>query len=302
MLAGLGPQIRSADLAVCHLEVPLAPPGGPFSGYPAFSAPPSLADGLRQLGYDACSTASNHSLDKGFAGVRRTLDNLDRVGLRHAGMARSEREARTPTIVSVKGVRVALLSYSYGFNGIPLPQGRPYAANKLDAKRVITEAKAARSRGAEVVVASLHWGTEYNHRPNSQQLRIAAQLAESRTVDLVLGHHAHVVQPVDSVRGMWVAYGLGNSIAGASHNYAGGATREGLLARFTLSERPDGRFGVSRVGLVPTYTASPPLRVVDVNRALTQGAAGAERLRTARDRTTRIARQRLDAAERRVVR
>ena len=127
VLAAVAPVISQADLAICHMEQPLAKPEGPFTGYPLFSAPPQLADAAAAAGFDTCSTASNHSLDTGVAGVVRTLDNLDRVGIAHAGTARTRQEAATPTILDVRGVKVAHLSYTFSFNGIPLPEDQAMA-------------------------------------------------------------------------------------------------------------------------------------------------------------------------------
>lgn len=296
MLAALQPHLDAADLAVCHLETPLAPHGGPYSGYPVFSAPPEVAAALAAVGYDACSTASNHSLDQGIAGVSRTLEALDGAGVRHVGTARSEAEAATPTVLEVAGVQVGLLSYTYGFNGFQLPASAPFAANLLRPGDVVAAALRARASGAEVVVASLHWGTEYRADPDPEQLAAADEIARSGAVDLILGHHAHVVQPIDVLHGTWVAYGLGNSLVSPQHDFAGGATREGLLARFTLTEAPSG-FEVTEVRLVPTYVSASPVRVVDV----TAQQAVDPRLVQAATRTEQVARRLLDPAEAAVV-
>lgn len=272
MFAGVVPLMRGADLAICHLETPLAPVGGPFRGYPRFSAPPQVARALRQIGYDSCSTGSNHSLDQGARGVWTTLNALDAVGLRHAGTARSPAEALRTTLLPVKGVKVAQLSYSFGFNGLPLT--RPYLANVIDQGRILAAAAAARRAGAQVVVVSLHWGTEYRHEPNSQQLWLAPRLLASPDVDLILGHHAHVVQPMQRIGAKWVVYGMGNLVAAKSHNRADGATHEGIVPRFTFTEQPGGRFLVTKVEVTPVYVRTiGPLRVVPAS----DGSAPARR-------------------------
>ncbi|WP_461030910.1 CapA family protein, partial [Streptomyces sparsus] len=144
MLAGVSPLVRAADVAICHMETPYGEEGGPFTGYPLFRSPPQLATALRDTGYDSCSTASNHTLDDGFDGLRRTLDALDAAGVRHAGSARSEREARRPTMLTAGGARIAHLAYTADTNGIPVPSGKPWAVDLLDADRVIADARAAR--------------------------------------------------------------------------------------------------------------------------------------------------------------
>jgi hypothetical protein len=271
ILAGLRPLVSSADLALCHLETPLAPASGPFRNYPSFSVPPQIAPALAATGYDACTTASNHTLDQGFPGVVRTLEALHRAGIAHTGSARSAAEARRPLLLPVGGARVAVLSYTYGFNGYPLPPARPWAANRIDERRILADARQARRAGADVVVVALHWGQEYVHQPTPQQARLAPRLLRSPDVDLLIGHHAHVVQPVERIGEEWVAYGLGNSVA--AHNVQRRANMEGLLVRFTFSERADGGWRVTKAEYAPMYQPdSPPHRIVDLGRALSGSA------------------------------
>lgn len=269
MLAGVAATVSAADLAICHLETPLGTPDGPFSGYPIFNVPPQIAPALRDTGYDACSTASNHTLDKGEAGIRRTLDALDAAGLRHTGSARTQAEAAQPTILDVRGVRVALLSYTFSFNGLRRPAGRAWVANLLDLRSVRAAARRARDSGAEVVILSVHWGTEYQHAPNSQQRSLARELLEEFDVDLILGHHAHVVQPFERIGAGWVAYGLGNHLSWQSFS---DGTRDGVLARFTLTETASGRFTVTKAEALPTLMSLDrgPARLLEIPTALRQ--------------------------------
>lgn len=268
LLAGIKPLISGADLGICHLETPLAPKGGPYSGYPSFSAPPEIVDALKDTGYDNCSTASNHTIDQGVEGATRTLDKLDEAGIKHTGSARSAEEAKKPLIVDVKGVKVAQLSFAYGFNGIKVPSGKPWLVNQIDADKVIAEAKAARKAGAQVVLASLHWGTEYQHEPNAEQRQLAKKLLGDDSIDLIIGHHAHVVQPFEQINGKWVAYGLGNSVA--RHSEPKGSTEQGAAARFRFV-RDGERWKVDKAEYVPTLVQlGPPIRLLD----LTAGQGG----------------------------
>ncbi|GHF37339.1 poly-gamma-glutamate synthesis protein (capsule biosynthesis protein) [Amycolatopsis bartoniae] len=258
-LAGIRDVVSRADLAICHLETPLAAAGGPFRGYPDFSAPPEIATALAATGYDDCSTASNHTLDQGTAGVQRTLDALDAAGVRHTGSARSEQEAATPLVLDVHGVKVAHVSFTFGFNGRTVPADRPWVANTLDARAVLAAARAAKAAGAQVVIASLHWGVEYRQEPTEDQRRIARQLLADPAVDLIIGHHAHVVQPFERIGGKWVAYGLGNSIA--RHDEPRGTTEEGAIARFHFTPSGSG-WTVDRAEYVPTVIdLGPPIRL-----------------------------------------
>lgn len=278
---GVRPVIEGADLAICHLEVPLAEEGGPFSGWPSFNAPPELAGALADTGYDSCSTASNHTLDRGEEGVRRTLDAMDAANLRHTGSARSAEEAAKPLVMDVDGVKVGQVSFTFGFNGIPLPDGKPWLSNELDADRVVAAAKAAREAGAEVVIASLHWGDEYRHEPTDEQAAMAKQLLADDSIDLILGHHAHVVQPIERVEGKWVAYGLGNHVA--RHEEPRGVSEEGIAARFRFTRTGDG-WSVDQAEYLPTLVdLGDPIRLRD----LTSGEAGPDDA-TSLARTARI--------------
>jgi poly-gamma-glutamate synthesis protein (capsule biosynthesis protein) len=287
VMSSVKPLVQGADLAVCHLETPLAPLGGPYHGYPMFQGPPQIAAALKQTGYDVCTTASNHSFDGGGAGVDRTLKTLERAGLRHAGTARTPAEAETPTIVDVRGVKIALLSYTYGFNGLPYPDGDTWRAGTIDVPAIKAMAQKARDGGADIVVVSCHWGTEYSSKINDQQHEVAPQLLADSNIDLLLGHHAHVVQPMEQHHGKWVAYGLGNLIA--AHREPSGPKAEGLLVRFTFKRDGD-RWITSEAEYAPLLmTDALPVRVLDVRRELAKGglaAARRTRLERAERRTT----------------
>jgi hypothetical protein len=271
IFAHLTDTISSVDLAICHLETPLAPPEGPFHGWPQFSAPPQLLPALVEVGYDSCTTASNHTLDRGEEGVYRTIDALEEAGLAWTGSARTEEEAATPTVLEVsiadgRTVRVGQLSYSYGFNGLQRPQGKDWIANLIDVDQILAEAAAAREAGAEVVILSMHWGEEYQVEPTAGQLTQAEQLLASDDIDLILGHHAHVVQPVERFGGKWVAYGLGNQIA--RHAEPIDPQREGAMIRATFVEQEDG-WTVTQIEAVPTWVdLDPQIRLVDLPTAL----------------------------------
>lgn len=256
VLAPVAPLIEQADLAICHLETPVAPPGGPFRGYPSFSVQPQILDALAGAGYDTCSTASNHSLDTGFDGLVRTLDAVDAARIGHTGTFRTAQDSRTPQILEIRGVRVAHIAWTYGLNGLRVPGGREWSTNVFDAagpdvSGLLEDAARAGRAGAEVVIASVHCCEEYLHDPTRAQTRIAEALLASPDVDLVLGHHAHVVQPFEKIGGKWAAYGLGNHIAQHSRASAG-ETEDSVIARFTFTRAADGRFSVTRVEAIPT--------------------------------------------------
>jgi poly-gamma-glutamate synthesis protein (capsule biosynthesis protein) len=281
MLAGIRSVVSRADVALCHMETVYGA-NGDYTGYPAFKSPPEVARALAATGYDGCSTASNHTLDDGADGIRRTLDALDRAGVRHAGSARAEEEARTVTVLQAGPAKLAHLAYTYGTNGIPLPDGQPWAVNLIDEAQVLADARAARRAGADVVVVSLHWGTEWQDAPDEQQLTLARSLTAARSegrpdIDLILGTHAHVPQAYEKVNGTWVIYGMGDQIAGEMTNHQGARDPRGnqsTLGRFTFAPpaRPGGRWEVTKAEFVPQLFDVDAGRVVNLNRAIAQGA------------------------------
>ncbi|MEV0642795.1 CapA family protein [Streptomyces sp. NPDC050619] len=294
MLAGIEPVVSRADLALCHMETVYGA-GGDYTGYPTFKSPPEVAKGLAATGYDGCSTASNHSLDDGAQGILRTLDALDRAGVRHAGSARTEAEARTVTVLRAGPANVAHLAYTYDTNGLPLPQGQPWAVNMIDENKVLADARAARQAGADVVVVSVHWGTEWQDAPDERQLALARRLTAARTggrpdIDLILGTHAHVPQAYEKVNGTWVIYGMGDQIAGEMFNHQGAQDPRGnqsTLGRFTFAPpaEPGGRWEVTKAEFVPQWFDVDAGRVVNLNDAI---AAGAD-MRAVRDRIRDVA-------------
>lgn len=270
ILAGVKPVVSAADLAICHHEIPYGRPGGPYTGYPTFKAPHQLADALKDAGYDSCSTASNHTLDDGYDGLVRTLDHLDRVGIPHVGSARSAEEAKAPALLSAGGAKVAQLSYTYGTNGIPLPAGKPWAVNLIDQRRIVDDARAARAAGANVVVLSIHWGTEWQTAPDQQQRDLAQALTASRSadgladIDLVIGTHNHVPQPYEKINGTWVVFGMGDQVASfvPADKLRG---NQSSIPRFTFSPSAahPGRWEVVKAEYLTQYSdMGPPFRVV----------------------------------------
>ncbi|MFD3836989.1 CapA family protein [Streptomyces sp. NPDC058642] len=293
MLSGVEPVVSRADLALCHMETVYGADGD-YTGYPAFKSPPEVAQGLAATGYDGCSTASNHSLDDGAQGISRTLDALDRQGVRHAGSARTEGEARTVTVLPAGAAKVAHLAYTYDTNGYPLPPGQPWAVNLIDEGKILADARAARQAGADVVVVSVHWGTEWQDAPDDRQLTLARSLTAARTggrpdIDLILGTHAHVPQAYEKVNGTWVVYGMGDQVAGEMFNHEGAQDPRGnqsTLGRFTFVApvKPGGRWEVKKAEFIPQLFDVDAGRVLNLNEVI---AAGAE-LTGVRDRIREV--------------
>lgn len=203
--------VLNGDVDICHLETPLT--AEEPRSYPIFSTPRELAAALKNAGFDGCSTASNHSLDRGRAGIASTLKSLAEAGLRHSGMRSRQEDSSWALYTTPSGVTVAHLSYTFSTNGIPLPKTAPWSVNLIDAERILHAARAA-GQLADLVVLSVHWGTEYREDPDSNQLRLARLLTGSGEIDLIIGHHAHVLQRADLVNGVPVLYGMGNLWSG----------------------------------------------------------------------------------------
>jgi poly-gamma-glutamate synthesis protein (capsule biosynthesis protein) len=266
LLAGAKPFAQSADLAICNLETPIAPPGGPYTTYPVFSVPPEILPALVDTGFDACTTASNHTVDKGMPGIQRTLDAMDAAGLKHAGSNRSAQEQSGTTMLDAHGVKVALLAYAYGLNGFQLPADKKWAVDMIDTATILADARAARAAGAAIVLVALHTGTEYQVLPTAQQREVATALAASPDIDLIYGHHAHVVQPFDKIGNTWVAYGLGNMIAHQHRLPKLTMAQHEVMAQFTFTSGTDGRWSVSRAEARPAVMSNldEPLRYLDL--------------------------------------
>jgi poly-gamma-glutamate capsule biosynthesis protein CapA/YwtB (metallophosphatase superfamily) len=275
MISKVKPLVAAADLALCHIETPLSKDDKNISGYPVFNTPHELADAVASAGYDGCSTASNHSADRGMAGVRDTLDALDAQHLAHAGTARSAKEAKRLELHQVKGAVVAHLSYTYGTNGIPMPAGAPWSVNLISVPRIIADAQRARAAGATFVVVSLHWGEEYRSAPTSTQLAQAKALLRSPDVDLVLGDHVHVQQPVQRIGDKYVVYGMGNLLSNQSP--AAGLkpqTQDGGIVGVHVVHRGS-RWVTDRITITATFCQIGPYTVWPVTKALADSSTPA---------------------------
>jgi poly-gamma-glutamate capsule biosynthesis protein CapA/YwtB (metallophosphatase superfamily) len=280
LFARIRPIIRGADLALCHIETPLI--DGPPQGYPVFRTPPAIARAARWAGWDMCSTASNHTVDAGQDGVDSTVAALDRFGLRHSGSASSAAGGRRIAMVRVKGVRVALLSYTQVSNGIPAPH--PWSLNVADGPRIVRDAHRARAAGARVVIVNLHWGDEYVNAPSAAQRGLAQRLTRSEAITAIVGQHAHVVQPIQRVNGKAVVFGEGNLISNQTADCCAAGSQDGIIAMLRIRVRGD-EAKVTRARAIPIYVRHPDYTVLPVRRALRAGGPGAAELRASLQRT-----------------
>ncbi len=266
MFRRIRPLIAGADLAICHLETPLT--SAPPASYPVFSTPLALAPAIRRAGWDACTTASNHALDRGADGIAQTLRALDRHGIRHAGTARSQREAERPVIMETRsGVRVAILSWTQVTNGqVPDPAWR---VNQIgtDARPILAAARRAWKRGADAVIVNLHGGDEYRHAPSADQVALARALGRSGLVTAIVGQHVHVVQPIRWAGGVLALYGEGNLLSAQGLSPKAGlpaASQDGLIGLLRIRVPAEGRAVLSRIDYAPTFVDHADFAVIPV--------------------------------------
>ncbi len=198
MFDKVAPLLRQGDLVIGNLETPLAGEGNRgFTGYPMFNAPEVLAKNLKDAGFDVVSTANNHSLDRGFQGLCATLDNLDAAGLFYTGTFRSPEEPRILKLETA-GVRIGLIAATYGTNGLTLPKDKGFGINYINADQLLADISQARREGAQYVIVMLHWGVEYQTKPNKEQTELAQALLKGGA-DLILGNHPHVLQRGEAI-------------------------------------------------------------------------------------------------------
>jgi poly-gamma-glutamate capsule biosynthesis protein CapA/YwtB (metallophosphatase superfamily) len=283
MLREIRPYVRSADLAICHVETPMSP--RPPLGYPVFNTPPQLARAIRQTGWRICDTASNHSVDQGQYGIDQTGLALDRAGVLHTGSFPSRAAQRQTLIVTVKGVKVAFLAYTEMTNGIALPH--PWSVNIANVTAVRDAARAARRRGAQVVIVNFHWGTEFQSTPSAFQLATARALTTDPDITAIVGQHAHVVQPIRRVNGKLVVFGEGQLLSNQSAACCSVQTEDGMLVflHITVDQR---RSKVVSIGYMPTWDRHPDYTVLPIGDALRRHQAPSAVLRASYERTTSV--------------
>ena len=257
--------ISSADIAVANFEVTLA--GEPYTGYPAFSSPLSLAVALKDAGFDIFVTANNHILDRGVKGLEKTLDALENLGIAHTGSFKDSRSRITnyPLIIERKGFRLAFLNYTYGTNmSVAKP---PVIVNYLDTARIVDDLNKARELNVDYTIACVHWGDEYKNNENQEQRQLADFLARNGC-NLIVGAHPHVVQPIKMIAGSYtdsvlVAYSLGNFISNQRWRYSDG----GIMLDVTLT-KSNGIVSLDSYRYEPFWVSRYPEKGVQVYRII----------------------------------
>lgn len=213
--ARVRPVIEDADIAIGNFEVTLG--GKPYAGYPRFSAPDEYLQAIIDAGIDIVLTANNHCLDTGKDGLERTIMMMDSVGIPHIGtyVDEFERDENYPYILEQNGIRVAILNFTYGTNGLAVEE--PNIVNMMDTAIIAVDLVTAKEVNPDVIIAIPHWGIEYQTLPSKEQRRMADWLIDNG-VDHVIGGHPHVAQPMELLNDgkNFVAYSLGNVISNQS--------------------------------------------------------------------------------------
>lgn len=251
------PYIESSDLAWANLETPLLGGEQVYTGYPMFNAPPELADALQWSGFDIVTTANNHALDRRAKGVTKTLEVLKSRGLITRGTYESQWSASQVTLVEKNGIKLGILAYTYGTNGIPLPKDQPYMVDLIQEDKILQDIANTRAAGADAIAVALHFGNEYEDVPNETQKRLARNLVAGGA-DLILGSHPHVLQPYEriqvqepdgSTREAVIMYSLGNFIS----NQRGEQKDVGCIFQVTFQKDHLGHTAIIDTSALPTW-------------------------------------------------
>ncbi|WP_166193138.1 CapA family protein [Metallococcus carri] len=250
MFAPVKAYTSSADVSICQMETTLTPTNTNLTRSIVHRGPREFATAVRNAGYDGCSTANNHTFDAGVPGLATTQQVMTSAGLQVAGPGDATNPVRTAWYTA-KGLKIAQLSYSYTLDNwaqgslTGAPPDAPWLKQSLYAVRgaagISADAAKARAAGADIVLVSLHWGTQFAFEPSGDQVALAQQLLASPNVDMIIGNHPHVVQRCGASNGKLVFYSLGNQLSNQGVNWGfPDATQDGVMVKVTLTKSASG--------------------------------------------------------------
>lgn len=249
--------IKNSDIAIGNLETTFAGESRTYSGYPNFNTPDELAKNLKDLGIDVLSTSNNHCMDKGYSGLVRTLDTLDKYKISHMGTYRSEEEQNTILIKDVNGIKIAFLAFTYGTNGISIPKDKNYSVNLIDKDLIKKQIELAKKENPDLICVNMHWGIEYKLKQNKQQEELADFLFNNG-VDLILGSHPHVLEPMEkrtitlddgTTKDGFVIYSLGNFMSGQIYPN----TKSSVILDIQITKSNENKISIDNVNYTPIY-------------------------------------------------
>ena len=275
---------KYTDITIGSLETTFAGEERGYSNYPTFNTPDSLAKALKNIGVDIISLAGNHALDYGYTGLCRTIDVLDDAGISHLGTYKTAEEQEQLLIKNIKGVNIAFINYTYGTNGIPVPSGKEYCVNLIDKDLIKKQIQQAKEQKVDIIVACMHWGTEYRTTANSEQEELANFLFENG-VDIILGNHPHVLEPMEkrtitledgTEKEVFVVYALGNFTADQRDEI----TRDSAILNLTITKNIDGKISIDKVDYVPIYmyknttVSTHKFKILDIEKTIYEYESG----------------------------
>lgn len=298
--------IQSADIAIGNLETTFSGADVGYSGYPTFNTPEQLAQNLVDLGLDVVSTANNHSLDKRYAGIESTLNELDKVNLSHTGTYRSVEEQNTILTKNVNGINIAFLSFTYGTNGIPVPKGKEYCINLIDEELMLDQIAKAKELNPDLICVSMHWGEEYKLKQNKTQEQLADFLFKNG-VDIILGSHPHVLEPMEkrtitlddgTKKDGFLIYSLGNFMSGQVIEN----TMNTIILQLQITKHvKDGTITIDSVNYVPIFMYNrgdnqpKKYKILDINKMISAYENGDSSISDGLYKTLKSAKDKIDS-------
>jgi len=251
--------VQGADLAIANLETVIGGDHLGFSGFPRFNSPEAVLDAIEETGFDLLVTANNHSLDRGKSGIINTIDEITDRGIEYIGTSKASR--RPYVVLELKGIKVGVLSYTYGLNGLDsllTQEEMDNMVNLIDQDLIQKDILSLREENVDLLIAYMHWGNEY-HSNHSQDQRNLAEFLNQNGVDIILGSHPHVIQGTEHIssdsKTTFVVYSMGNFISNQRYDTMGVSdTEDGIMIQIEVEKDiAGGNTYVKTVSMIPTW-------------------------------------------------
>ena len=269
--------IQTADIAIGSLETDFSSSNN-YNKAINSNSPESLAYSFKKIGFDVLSTATNHSLDKGYSGLEKTIDILDTADISHTGTFKSKESQNTILLKNVKGLKIAFLSFSYGTNGISIPSDNNYCINILSEHQIEKQLALAKTEDPDLICVNVHWGTRYQTKQNAEQEKWADLLFQ-KGADIIIGNHPHILQSVEkkeismpdgSTKQGLIAYSIGNFIADSTTNN----TKSSIILNLRITKDQNNKINFDKVTYIPififkdAYKTSQKYSILNLNKTI----------------------------------